>query len=619
MSNFKTVRLPVQFIKKSLLFKKFEQLNLKNKLLLSFLFVSIIPILFVQVLSYYNSTVSMKKKLEELIRFNLSQTAKNMETNIESYDNLLIQIFVDDSILDLAKKLNRGSETERLLAANDLRAKFGIITNSMPGVKCISILTASGQVAWYDRDNNSGIRNIWSKYPNVTHTEVFLRAQNSYQRILTLPYSDEYLGKKYYFINFTLKLYDWKNVNSACIGVVVLSVDENYLYSSCNRPFGLKNNAANFNFIVDKNGTIISFPDKQFINQTIGLPTAVSSPGRMNRALAEFIRKNGGIKPRQLILNKIPLDQTGWWVVNAADQNYLFQEMYWMQQINIIFGVLAILFSVMIIIYVTKTLSQSIAKIVKAMNTAQTGELSVQVNLDTKDEIAIIGSNFNKMMIRLQQLMEEVKTATGRQKEAEIKALVAQINPHFLYNMLDSINWMAIEKEEHEISQMIENLANILRYTINDSNWVVTLREEVSWLKQYIYLQQNHCEYAFESIIDFDEPILDIKIYKLLLQPLVENAIIHGFKEYASGGILKIKGNMAGDFIKITIADNGKGMSPEILGSISREIQEQRSYSGVGIKNVINRLRIYYGEAAELNYTSQPGMGTTVTLLIPRM
>lgn len=619
MGDRKPVKLPVQFIKKSLLFKKFEQLSLKNKLLISFLFVSIIPIIFVQALSYYNSTVSMQKKLDELIRFNLLQTAKNMETNLESYDNLVIQIFTDDSIIELVKKLNRSSETERLLAANDLRAKFGIITNSKPGVKCISILTSSGQVAWYDRDNNSGIRNIWSKYPNVTQTEVFLRAQNSYQRILTLPYSDEYLGKKYYFINFTLKLYDWKNVNSDCIGVVVLSVDENYLFSSCNQSSGLKNNATNFNFIVDKNGTIISFPDKQYINQNIGLRAAGSNPGQMNRALAEFIKKTGVMKQRQLILNKIPLDLTGWWVVNAADQNYLFHEMYWMQRINIIFGVLAVLFSIMIIIYVTKTLSRSTVKIVKAMNTAQTGQLSVQVDLDTKDEFAIIGSNFNQMMVRLQQLMEEVKMATGRQKEAEIKALVAQINPHFLYNMLDSINWMAIEKEAHEISRMIESLANILRYTINDSNWVVTLREEAAWLKQYLFLQQNHCEYAFESIIDFDEAILDIHIYKLLLQPLIENAIIHGFKGYISGGILKIKGTMAGDFLKITIADNGRGISPEILESISREMQEQWSYSGVGIKNVISRLRIYYGESSKLSFSSQPGMGTTATLVIPRM
>lgn len=619
MMILKHVRFPVKFLKKSLPFKKFEQLSLKNKLLVSFLFVSIIPILLAQTFSYYNSTISMKKKINDLIHFNLVQTAKNIDTTLASYKDLVIQIISDDNLVEQVKKLNSVSDVDRLLAAIEIKRKFSIISLSKPGVKCISVLAASGHVAWYDRINNSGFQNIWNKYSDITRTDVYRSALSSGRWIITAPDSDWYRGKEYHFINIALKLTDWNSFSNECLGVVVLSVDEEYLYNSCNQSSNDPNRTDSFNFIYDRQGRIISFPIKKYLGEQIFQPACMDPGKELSPVLAGFIKRAGLFGNRRLIINQLQQEENGWTIVNVIDQNYLFNQLYWMQRVNIIFALLAILFSVMIITYVTSTLSHSAQKIISAMNIARKGELSIQVNLDTKDELSMIGAQFNKMMVQLQQLMEEVKLATGRQKEAEIKTLVAQINPHFLYNMLDSINWMAIDKEEHEISRMIESLANILRYSINDSNWVVCLREEVEWLKQYICLQQNHFENSFESIIHFDDKILSCKIYKLLLQPLVENAIIHGFKGYSSGGVLTITGVMEGEYLKIIIKDNGKGIPAETLESITRDLQERSNLTGIGIKNVINRLRIYYGEAGKLGFASQAGTGTTVTILVPTL
>ena len=198
---------------------------------------------------------------------------------------------------------------------------------------------------------------------------------------------------------------------------------------------------------------------------------------------------------------------------------------------TILFGALAILFSITIIIYITRNFSVSTGKILDAMKTAQDGELSVQVTLDNDDdELSVIAARFNKMISKINQLVEEVKRATFKQKEAEIRALEAQINPHFLYNTLDSINWMAIKKEEHEISNMLKSLAQILRYSVDKSNSIVKLREEIKWLKQYLYLQQTRFNYSFECFMDVDESIMDCMVHKLLLQPFIENAVIHGFE-----------------------------------------------------------------------------------------
>jgi two-component system sensor histidine kinase YesM len=617
MIALEKIRLPVQFVKNSLPFKKFEQLSLKRKLLLSFLVVSIIPILLVQTFSYYNSTISMKTKINDLIHFNLVQTAKIIDNTLATYKDLVIQTFSNDSLIEQVKKMNSGTDMERLVAANKIRDELNTISLSKPGVKCISILTASGAVAWYDRETNSGIHNIWSKYTDLTKTEIYQKALKSESYVFSGVTSDLYFGQESHFINIALRFYDWKNIKHAVLGVIVLSFSEDYLYNSCNQQVENTKQIEDFNFIYNHQGEIISFPVKKFLGKQIFPPNRPYLTNGGDRQLIKLTQEAKVLKKRRFTINRFQLAETGWTIVNVIDQNYLFDQMFWMQRLNVIFGVLAILFSILIITYVTSTLSRSANKIVSAMNIARKGELSIQVALDTKDELSMIGSHFNQMMTQIQQLMDDVKVATGRQKEAEIKALVAQINPHFLYNMLDSINWMAIDKEEHEISQMIGSLANILRYSINDSNWVVTLREELEWLKQYIYLQQNHFDQSFESVLDFEETMLDSKIYKLLLQPLIENSIIHGFRGYTTGGILKITGTIEGELLKISITDNGKGISPETLETITRDLQLYHSYSGIGIKNVMNRLRIYYGEIAKLSFTSEVGVGTTVTLLIP--
>ncbi|HBF38760.1 MAG TPA: hypothetical protein DDW50_15755, partial [Firmicutes bacterium] len=519
----------IYFLQNTQPFKRFEQLSLKNKLLVSFIFVSIIPLLVVQTFSYYNSTFSMRRKINELIHFNLVQTSKNLDTTLTSYEDLVIQILSDDALVEQVKKLNSPSDIERLVAAIEIKRKFSIISLSKPGVKCISVLASSGEVAWYDRDNNSGFQNIWSRYPDVTQTEVYRTTLDNRHWVITGPDEDYYSGKEYHFVNIALKILDWKSGDNGFLGVVVLSVDEDSIYNSCNQAAEDNRKPDSFNFIYDRMGRIISFPVKAYLGKQILNPGQSRGTQAVNGTLAGFVKKAGFFGNQRLIINRLQQKDNGWTIVNVIDQNYLFHQMFWMQRLNIIFAIFAIMFSLMIITYVTQTLTRSTHQIISAMNIAREGQLSVQVNLDTQDEIAVIGSHFNQMMIQLQQLMAEVKVASAREKEAEMKALVAQINPHFLYNMLDSINWMAIEKDEHEISQMIESLAAILRYSINDSNWVVMIQEEVEWLKQYIYLLQNHFEYSFETIIHFDEEILTLKIYKLLLQPLVENAIIHGF------------------------------------------------------------------------------------------
>ena len=266
------------------------------------------------------------------------------------------------------------------------------------------------------------------------------------------------------------------------------------------------------------------------------------------------------------------------------------------------------------------------------MKEVQHGELNALVELDTKDEISIIGSNFNRMMQTINTLVEEVRhqnemnsVAVNKQKEAEIRALEAQINPHFLYNTLDCINWMAIKKKEYDISRMLKSLAQILRYSINKSTEIVEITEEFEWMEQYMFLQQYRFNHSFEYSINIEQGLTSLKIHKLLIQPIIENSIIHGLSGLHAGGFISIHIKRDKDrFIIISVQDNGNGINREELEQLNRTLDitsrkemNLRTDNGIGIQNVIDRARMYYGEEAKMILKSEISKGTTVELHLP--
>ncbi len=442
--------------------------------------------------------------------------------------------------------------------------------------------------------------------------------------LIPTSYASQLGDKKYYLFHIANKMVDFNDIRKDAIGVIVISIDEDIIYRACNEVDAkkeAKKSVRSVNFIVDKNGYIISFPDKDLIGANISLYDPAGTNGREDEYTAAA-RKISYFDSSSIITNSLTSEKNGWIIVNAVDQSFLFSKVYMTQRLTITFGILALLFSIIIIFYVTRNFSGSIGKILHAMKTAQEGELSVRVELDDDgDEMSAIAARFNKMIYKINKLVEEVRAATFKQKEAEIRALEAQINPHFLYNTLDAINWMAIEKDEHEISNMLKSLAQILRYSVNKSNSIVKLREEIEWLKQYIYLQQTRFNYSFECFMEVDEKVLDFNIHKLLLQPFIENVIIHGFEGINKGGVLDIGIKGWENSIMIVIRDNGKGIDPETVSKLNSPDDKEITAkgSGLGVSNVFNRIKMYYGDSGSWQVESETGKGTTITLKIPKL
>ena len=238
---------------------------------------------------------------------------------------------------------------------------------------------------------------------------------------------------------------------------------------------------------------------------------------------------------------------------------------------------------------------------------------------ESEDEIGFLSKSFNAMSTRIANLMREAENAHQQEKEHEIRALQAQIDPHFLSNTLDTINWIAREGNEQKISRMLTALSRILQYSISDGG-SVTWRDEIQWLANYVFLQQTRYESRLEVRYDIDPRILDLTTIRLLLQPFVENAIEHGFQPRQGEGLIVIRGTLEDGCVSMEISDNGCGMTEAKIDAIfSGKSKGNGGPEGIGIFNVHERIRLRYGPPFGVTVTPRPHGGTLVRISFPAL
>ncbi|MDO4349103.1 MAG: sensor histidine kinase [Eubacteriales bacterium] len=270
--------------------------------------------------------------------------------------------------------------------------------------------------------------------------------------------------------------------------------------------------------------------------------------------------------------------------------------------------------------FVSNGLLRRISQLAHAMKEVENGRVNVQFPSNSKDEIGRLIQHFNRMVGRLQSLMEE-KIAYGLQiKNLELKALQAQINPHFLYNSLDTINCLAIQKDVPEITELVAALARFYKLSLSRGRERIPLKDEFTHAQMYLKIQNLRFENRIHAQWELQEDIQDCLILKIVLQPIIENAVIHGIFEKASGeGALFIKAWQEDNDIFISVRDDGVGMAREQLEmNFSSQYDEMDNPpGGYGIRNIASRLQLAYGSQYGLSCKSEQGVGTTVTIHIP--
>ena len=587
--------------------KHYNSWKLGHKLLCAFALASIIPLLLMQVYVFQVNRKQMTEKIDELMVSNLTQIAERVNLNMEVYTNLLYQIYKDDQVTECVSELSDIQESHKAVAYNQIIKRLKQYRNSDAGIRCLSIVCPDGTAVIYDFETDSSLNTIWHNYSDMRQIPPYRESLDAPGMVLTDTMNFQGEENAGHFFHISKRMFDFNNLEKGSIATVIMSVDQKILSSICGN--GSKEDPS-VNFILNKEQRVVSYPDEDFTGNAIN--------PQLN--IQEFVNVSGYLRNKNVALNQYEDADTGWIFYNAYDRDYMLKDLTRTQGTQLGITVLLLVFALALIFYTVRNLDTSVKSVVSGMQEVKKGNLDVVVPVQSFDEIGTIADNFNEMTVKVRELIQEVTEAEENQKNAEIRALEAQINPHFLYNTLDSINWMAIEKEEYEISKMIRNLGVILRYSVNKSNQIVTIRELADWLEKYISLQQMRFNDAFAYRLNIDEETYDRKVYKLLLQPFVENAIIHGFKEMESGGLLQIDIMPAqhDPGIVIIIEDNGKGMPQDMLKCYNdREEAIKDEGRSIGLHNAFSRMNMYYGEKASWNVSSMEGMGTVITLRLP--
>ena len=311
-------------------------------------------------------------------------------------------------------------------------------------------------------------------------------------------------------------------------------------------------------------------------------------------------------------------EKTGWTVVDCTNVKELLSKSRQAQSVYVLTAIILVIVALLFSRFMARSITLPIQKLRDSMKKVQEGDFSVSdVVVDSKNEIGSLTKSFDVMTHRIHELMEQNVHEQEEKRKSELKALQSQINPHFLYNTLDSIIWMAEGKKNEEVVLMTASLARLLRQSISNEDEVVPIANEVEYARGYLTIQKMRYKDKLEFQIEVDSSILYIPLIKLVLQPIMENAIYHGLKYKESKGLLIVKGFMKDGNAVLQVIDDGVGMDEETLAHIYDKHKVNYHSNGVGVYNVQKRLKLYYGEDYGITYTSELGKGTTATITIP--
>ena len=314
------------------------------------------------------------------------------------------------------------------------------------------------------------------------------------------------------------------------------------------------------------------------------------------------------------------LSNNGWKTVGIISDRQVYAP-FERLRMAIIFAILV--FGIIAVIFAWKgadNVSEPIKKVRTTMKQVEKGDFNVQLKIASQDEVGELAQSFNHMIEKIKRLMAQEQESQEKLRYAELKALQSQINPHFLYNTLDSINWMVRMGRNDKVEEMIDALSTFFRISLSKGRHFISIREELIHVEKYIMIQKVRYERIMESEICVPEEFFGYDIIKMTLQPLVENALYHGIKEKGEGGVIRITAEGQGDNIVFCVSDTGLGMSKEKLEKLQIMMDQGIDHDpdAYGIINVQKRIHMYFGTEYGLRFESEPGSGTSVYVTIPK-
>jgi len=599
-------------IRRIRLVPRYRHLPLQFKLLFWFVPLLLLTIAAMGWSSYLISSQQVVDKMKQSQDHLTRKTAEQIDEMVKGMVSFSNTLFLDDGV-------------QRLLASSEARTEsnsvFKTVTNLMvAGDSIQSLILYSLQEQGRNREpfaaNQAGLTTAmnFTDFCQTSYYKEAMAAAGNYTFGLTSPLDGIFVGDHYYKIVLTRvikNVYTLKPAGVAVIGVDAGKVGSQYLDTSQDDVDM---------FVLDRDGLIITASNREWIGKRdADLPYfADSDPATDTKA-----RLESTVDHDQWIVSHLQSETTGWYVVVVHSKGQLVKELGRILQVTFSIAFVCLALSLMVTWLASLAITRPIKKLSRSMRRLQTGDFTQRVFFEGNDEIGLLGHGYNLMVQRIKSLINDVYASRLKQKEAELKTLQAQIRPHFLYNTLNTICWEAEKKGDKEIADMVYSLSQVFRLSLNDGRDSFTLAQEMELVKNYLFLQQNRFRDRFQFEISLEEGLSDFIVPKLLLQPLAENAVIHGIEPLPESGLIAVNAYRRDRQIVLEVQDNGAGITMDKLHELRERLAlggaleelEGGGRPGFALANVQERLGLYY-TGATLEIESTEGAGTRIVIQI---
>ena len=587
------------------LIKVYKNLSIKKKILLIFYIQIIVPLILIGFMSYKISSDIIQKKsvtYSEDILHMIQLRLKDYIYNLNLISQELLYDKTVYAILDGGKnKHDIIEDYENEDAINNILKKV-----ILSRVEVQSICFISKDKKYYYFDNNSKKGRIKDLAP---FDKIYTKARAAKGRAIW--YLDSH-KKQVENIFLARTIYNQSNFKE--IGLMVIMVKKELL-ETVYQDLETKN-MENIAIISDQDEVLVSRnPDSSYIfNLNLGMD--------LEEKAHSIIDHKAGT-----LISQITLADPSWRIVSFITLKELYREIATLRQWLIVLCLLSVLILSVLSVYFSIDIIKPVKRLVSGMEKLQKGEDNVKIDIDREDELGFLSRAFNAMAKEIHYLVNWVYREQITRKEAEIKALQSQINPHFLFNTLESINWMAQLNQVPEISETVSDLSALMEASIGRDDKLIALAEEFDYTDKYISLIKRRFEDKIELVKEFQESALSVKIPRLLIQPLIENAVHHGIEKSREKGIIFLTAYIKEDKLIIEVKDNGLGIEKDELDRINEKLSMDndtyfktllsKKNKSIGIENVNRRIKLFYGEKYGLEIKSQVGQFTTVIVVIP--
>ena len=577
---------------------------------------SVLAILLSALAMFKGAEQSMNRLSEQFLQKLVRQVSMNIDDTINRYSSIFISIELDSNFNTVLNAANSGKLSPEISNVNELQQNLFKVQLANKNIKGIYVFDSNGNT-YYSSSSPSLIRNY-----DIRKEEWFDRLKSNKNIIVLGSYvPDRYLMDKTAVISLVQGVEDLSS--NTLSGTIVIDIDS-MIFDNIVATLEPASDTAIL--IVDENNNIVY---QNYGNNDSNYEQIVKENIlNLNSYLTEDEGMISTVINGSLInVNYTSSSVTGWKTLCFANLSEISQLTENIVNKIILVLILAIIFTGFTILFITKQQFKTLYNLKTGMDEVRNGNYDVKVRFDGHDEISTLCDTFNDMVERInyyintvERLEYEKQAVQLKKVQAELDTLQAQINPHFIYNSLETISMMAEVNDDEDTEKMASSLGKLMRVSIKGPR-IITVKDELKYLNYYITIQKTRFGDKFDVDFNVDPEILDFQIPKLILQPLVENCINHGICNGPGKGLVTIRGYHENNTLLLEVEDNGIGIDEEKLAIIQDSLNESKEHQAnesIGLKNVNQRIKLYFNDDRYgISISSHKGIGTKIVIKCP--